>query len=414
MSDRWKSIYIGIFITAAFGVIVFLILFLKPTIGDGKKNLKVRFTNIASINKGTRVTYAGRPVGQVVKIEEIPNARTEKTDANGRIYYYQLDLSVDSSIDIYKSDEISICTSGLMGERSIAILPKAPPSGETLQKTGDEILYSNSIDPFENTINHLGKAAAKADKALAHFDEWFTQNSPALARTAANLGDVAHSMDSVLKTIDNQNLIPSIKESLELVSDNMREIHSAISDDRLLSRLSSLIADLNEAVVIFSSDGANTLANLNQITHDIATGTGTLGRLLNSEDFYLRFNSLMSKSETLMNDINHYGLLFQYNKKWQKSRTQKANVANALESPKEFREFFEHELDEIGASLGRVSDVLDRADQGKERGIIMQNSAFQRDFTVLMRQVKALNDAIRLFNQDLVSKWDDAAESNNR
>ena len=146
------------------------------------------------------------------------------------------------------------------------------------------------------------------------------------------------------------------------------------------------------------------MANLNQITHDIATGSGTLGRILNNEDFYLRLNSLMSKSEMLMNDINHYGLLFQYNKQWQKCRTKKANIANALESPKEFKEFFEHEIDEISASLGRVAEVLDRADQDKEREIIMQNSAFQRDFVVLLRQVKALNDAIRLFNQDLVSK----------
>jgi phospholipid/cholesterol/gamma-HCH transport system substrate-binding protein len=181
----------------------------------------------------------------------------------------------------------------------------------------------------------------------------------------------------------------------------------------LLTHLNSLIADLNEAVITFSSDGANTLANLNQITHDLCTGSGTLGRLLNGDDFYLRLNSLMSKSETLMNDINHYGLLFQYNKQWQKSRTKKANIANALESPKEFKEYFEREIDEISTSLGRISEVLDRADQGKEREEIMQNGAFQRDFAVLLRQVKALNDAIRLFNQDIITKWDNSKQQDN-
>ncbi len=404
MSDRWKSIFIGIFVMAAFGIMVSLILFLKPTIGDGKKNLKVRFTNIAGINKGTRVTYAGRPIGQVLKIEEIPNARDEKSDSSGRLYYYQLQLRIDSGITVYTSDDISICTSGLMGERSVAILPKAPLPGQPLQKTNDEVLYANSIDALENTFNQINRVAVKAENTLNHFDEWFTQSSGAITRAASNIGDVAQSMNSVLTSVENQNLVTSIKESIDLVSDNMRELHSAFSDDRLLSRLSSLVSDLNEAVVVFSSDGANTLANLNQITHDIATGSGTIGRLLNGEDFYLRLNSLMSKSEMLMNDINHYGLLFQYNKQWQKSRTKKANIANALESPKEFKEFFEHEIDEISASLGRVSEVLDRADQDKEREIIMQNSAFQRDFVVLLRQVKALNDAIRLFNQDLVSK----------
>jgi len=414
MSDRWKSICIGIFVTAAFGIVVALTLFLKPTIGDGKNTIKARFSNITGINRGTRVTYAGRPIGQVIKIEEIPNARDEKSDPAGRIYYYQLLLKVDSRINIYTTDEISICTSGLMGERSVAIMPKTPPSDQPLVKISGEILYANSIDPFENTFNQIGRVAAKAEKTLAHVDDWFTQYSPAIARAASNVGDMAQAMNNVLITIENQNIVPSLKDSIDLVSDNMRELHSAFVDDRLLSRISSLIADLNETVVILTSDGANTLANLNQITHDLVAGSGTLGRLLNGEDFYLRLNSLMNKSETLMNDINHYGLLFQYNKQWQKTRSKKANLANALESPKQFKEYFEHEIDEIGASLGRISDVLDRADQGKDREAIMQNSAFQRDFVVLLRQVKALNDAIRLFNQDLVSKWDPATEEGPR
>jgi len=405
MSDRWKSILIGIFITAAFSIIAALILFLKPTIGDGKKHLKARFTNIAGICKGTRVTYAGRPVGQVTKIEEIPNARNETADQAGRIYNYQLVLKIDSSIDVYTSDEISICTSGLMGERSVAIIPKTPPLGVEMKKIGDETLYANSTDPFETAFNQINRVAAKAEKTIDHFDEWFVQNSPDIARATTNVGNLAQSMNLVLTSIDDQNLVSSVKESINLVSDNMRDLHSAFTDDQLLTRLSSLIADLNEAVVILSSDGANTLSNLNQITHDICAGSGTLGRLLNGDDFYLRLNSLMSKTETLMNDINHYGLLFHYNKQWQKNRTKKANVANALESPKEFKEYFEHEVDEIGASLGRISEVLDRADQGTERAEIMQNNAFQRDFAVLLRQVKALNDAIRLFNQDLITKW---------
>lgn len=411
MSDRWKSIFIGIFVTAAFGIITALILFLKPTIGDGKTNLKARFTNIAGISKGTRVTYAGRPVGEVVQIEEIPNAREETADALGRIYNYQLQLKIDSRINVYTTDEVSICTSGLMGERSVAILPKAAQPDQLLKKISDEILYASSTDPFETTVNQIGRLAAKAEKTIDSLDDWFTQYSPAIGRAAASVGDVAYSMNNVLTSVDNQNLVASVKESIDLVSDNMRELRSAFSEDQLLTRLSSLVNDLNEAIVIFSSDGASTLSNLNQITHDLAAGSGTLGRLLNGDDFYLRLNSLMSKSETLMNDINHYGLLFQYNKQWQKSRTKKATLANALESPKEFKEYFEREIDDISTSLGRISEVLDRADQGKEREEIMQNGAFQRDFVVLQRQVKALNDAILLFNQDLISKWDNTSEN---
>jgi phospholipid/cholesterol/gamma-HCH transport system substrate-binding protein len=406
MSDCWKNIWIGIFVTTAFSIVVGLILFLKPSIGDGKKSLNVRFANITGINKGTRVTYAGRPIGQVIKIEEIPNAREESIDNSGRVYYYQLRLRIDSTISVYTSDEISICTSGLMGERSIAIIPRKPLEGQTLQIVGDRIIYANSIDPLENTINHIGRVAAKAEKSLDHFDGWFRDYSAALGRAVTTVGDMAEGIHTVLNTIEKQNLVSSIKESVDLASDNMREIHLAFSDDKLLTRLASLIADLNETIVLFSHDGANTLANLNQITHDIANGSGTIGHLLHGDDFYIRLNSLMSKSEMLMNDINHYGVLFQYNKQWQKNRTKKANLVNALESPKQFKSFFENEMDEIGASLGRIAELLDRADQDKERQAILENLGFQKDFAVLLRQVKALNDAVNLFNQDLISRWE--------
>ncbi|MBF8262751.1 MAG: MlaD protein [Parachlamydiales bacterium] len=407
MTDRWKNIMIGIFVTSAFAIGVALVLFLKPTYGDGKKILKVRFANISGLNKGTRVTYAGRPIGQVMKIEEIPNARSDSTDESGRVYYYQLLLRVDSHISVFTCDDISICTSGLMGERSIAILPKAPSVGPSPVPLVDQIVFANSIDAIESTFNQVGRIAIKAERTLDRVDDWFKQNAPTLAIAAANLSNAAQSVHTTLSTIEQQNLVPALKDSLNLASDNMRLLRSSLDDDRLLTRLASLVRDLDETAVIFNTDGARTLSNLNQISKDLATGSGTIGRFLNGDDFYLRLSSLMSKSETLMNDINHYGLLFQYNKQWQKNRTKKANIASALDSPKEFKAYFESEIDEIGASIGRISELIDRADQDKERDKIAQNAGFQRDVAVLLRQIKALNDSIRLFNQDIVAKLEE-------
>ncbi len=114
MTDRVKNILIGLFVTGALAVLIAFVLFLKPTIGDGKKMLSVRFTNIAGISVGTRVTFAGKPVGEVIHIRELSKAR-DHADEQGRIYLYQLTLKIDSSVDVYSSDEISIKTTGLMG-----------------------------------------------------------------------------------------------------------------------------------------------------------------------------------------------------------------------------------------------------------------------------------------------------------
>ena len=404
MNPRWKNIMIGTFVLVAFAIGVVLILFLKPQFGDGKKTLNVRFANISGINKGTRVTYAGRPIGEVVRIEEIANARLEAADESGRVYYYQLLLRIDSKIMVYTSDEIAICSTGLMGEKSVAILPKAPAPGSAPKQITDQMIYANSNDPIESTFNQIGRVAAKAERTIDRVDDWIKQSGPTLANAAKGLSDATQSLNTVLASVNQQNLIPALKETLDVTNDNMRLLRSAFNDDQLLSRLATLIKELNEAAVVFNTDGAKVIGNLSQITHDLSTGSGTLGHLIAGDDFYLRINSLMSKSETLMNDINHYGLLFQYNKQWQKSRTKKANLMNSLDSPKEFKEFFEGEIDGISTSLGRISEMLDRADQDNQRDKILMNDAFKRDFTILLRQSKALNDSLRLFNQDLTAK----------
>ena len=169
MTDRMKNILIGLFVAGAISIIVALVLFLKPTVGDGKKSLSVRFTNIAGISVGTRVTFAGKPVGEVIHIKELENAR-EHANERGPIYMYQLTLKLDSSVDVYSTDEIAIKTTGLMGEKSIAILPKASFDKPSHIVT-DQVVYANSTDALENTFNQVTKVASRLETAVSRLDQ---------------------------------------------------------------------------------------------------------------------------------------------------------------------------------------------------------------------------------------------------
>lgn len=405
MTERWKNILIGSFVAAAFAIGVLLVFFLKPTIGDGKKTIQVRFANISGINKGTRVTYAGKPIGEVVKIVQISDAREAALDKEGRVYSYQLALRYDSRFTVYETDEIAIRTTGLMGEKSIAILPKAAAAFSPL--SDNSVLYANSVDPIDNTITRIGKVAAKAEESIDRFDTWFKDNAPMLSHATASIGGAAQSFDSLLAQVHEASLVSSTKQSLDVLTDNMLLIRSALIDDELLSRFSSLLTSLSESSNILNTEGAATLRNLDKITHNLATGSGTLGRFLKNDDFYLRLNSLMSKSETLMNDINHFGVLFQYNKTWQRSRTKRANLLRSLDTPEEFKTYFEGEIDSINTALGRISEMMNRAEQEEEKARIVQSEPFRRDFAQLLRQVEGLSDSLKLFNQDLVAKIDE-------
>ncbi|MEI8126176.1 MAG: MlaD family protein, partial [Parachlamydiaceae bacterium] len=96
MADQFKNLMIGLFVTAAAAIIIFILMFLHPNIGDNGKTLHVLFTDVDKITIGTRVTYAGKPIGEVIAITEVPDALHKKTDSSGQLYAYDLTLLVDS------------------------------------------------------------------------------------------------------------------------------------------------------------------------------------------------------------------------------------------------------------------------------------------------------------------------------
>lgn len=402
MTDKMKNILIGLFVSAAVTLVISMILFLDPRIGDGKKTLEVRFANIAGIVLGTRVTFAGKPVGEVVAIHEIQDARKAPADETGRVYFYQLVLKIDSSVDIYNYDEIAIRTTGLMGEKSIAIIPKQPPSGKIASLITDQIMTANSIDPLDNTLNQITKASNRMETSLEHLDSWFVNNQNSISESIQSLNLFLNRGEDILASVEEVGLVPSVKQATNLLNDNLNLVKSGLEDDQLFYKISSLVTSLKETANIFNTDGAYALHNIHQITRDLASGTGTLGRLITGEDFYLRLSSLLGKGETLMNDINHYGLLFQYDKHWQRSRTKKANLLKSLDTPKEFRSYFEGEVDSINTSLGRLTELLDHA--GIERQKIVENESFKQQFGTLLRSVQGLSDSLKLYNEGLVAE----------
>jgi len=399
MKDSLKNTLIGLFVASAIAIAVVIVMFLDPNVGDGGQILKVRFTNVAGIGVGTRVSYAGKPVGEVARISEVAKARELPTDERGRVFLYELELKVDSHVRVYTTDEIAIRTTGLMGEKSIAILPNAM-TGQS--KIHQDIIYANSIDPLENTFAQTSKAASTIQLTAGHLDGWFLENQKNLAQSIQSFDQTMRGVNETLKTIQDEKLIGSLRESSDRLADNLTLIHQALKEDGLLHKTANLVANLDQTTTYLNTEGVQLMRHMNQIGRDIATGTGTLGRFINNDDFYLRLSSIMGKAETLMNDINHYGILFQYDKGWQRSRTKRANQVKALETPGEFRSVFEGEVDTIQASRGRLSELIGRAESVENREKIFQSEAFKLSFGTLFRQAQSLADALKLYNEELV------------
>ncbi|MBS0620617.1 MAG: MCE family protein [Verrucomicrobia bacterium] len=394
MGEQTRNMFIGAFVIGACAVIVWIILFLKPGVGDGKQTLYVRFSNINRINIGTRVLFAGKPVGEVVAIEEIYDARQKPSvDLLGQIYTYQLVLKVDSKVKVYDTDEITIQTSGLLGEKSIAIIPEKAPKGVTAKQITNQPMYAESVDPLENVLYELSDLASDMQKTFQQATAWLEKHGEEVAGSIRSFGGAMDEVRTATHSLNEQQIVQEVKIAVQNFSDTVCDVQDA------LAKLDEGEVFDNAGIVMKNFRGAS--ENIDLITSKIASGQGTLGRIVEGDDLYLRVNAVMSKIDTLMNDINHYGILFHLNKSWQRERTQKITALNALDTPMGFRSYFEKEVDQINTAMSRLGMLVEKAQDSKEREAIFGDSKFRKDFAELLRQADELSSNLKLYNQQL-------------
>lgn len=388
MPNQAKSVMIGIFVVAACALIIFILMFLHPTVGDNAKTLRVRFGDVDKVNIGTRVTYAGRPVGEVVEIKEVENARHEHINHKGEVYVYELTLKVDSSVDVFNIDEIAVRTSGLLGEKNIAIIPTPIKPGDKVYKIENQIIYGVPTGSVEDAFKEFGNLARKFDKALDNIIDVFDEIKK--DRIVENIGATMKNFKEITGAINK----PDEWES------TLANVHHF--SERLNTSMDSVDKTLDEFHT-GSISFRDMTGKGNDIIAGVGRGEGSLGHILVGDDLYLRLTSILSKGETAMDDVNQYGVLFHTNKRWQRRQAQRMNLMAQLSTPQAFSRYFNEELNQINSSLNRVSLVLSENDYECYPQYLMQNPEFINKFADLLKKFDKMEEDIKMYNQQLVN-----------
>lgn len=370
---------IGIFVLAAFGIIIFMMLFLHPNISNEGKTLRVRFADIDKITAGTRVTFAGKPVGEVVEVREIENG--ERIDKNNSVYIYELELAVDTSVSVYTTDMILSRTSGLLGEKSVAILPQVAKKGEKRILVTDEILYANETGSVESTLKEFTELTNKIERTLDDVIEAFGILRE--KKTWDNIGDTIKNVQEMTAAINETKIWVDAAEAAK----NINSITAVFNDPAKLNGVFDNLAAM-------SNSGKNILSGIER-------GDGSLGKILVKDDFYLRLASLMSKAEVILNDVNHYGVLFHLDKGWQRLRARRLNLLQTLQTPQEFRNYFNDEIDSIAVTLQRVSMVIEEVESLPCQSL-WQDPNYVKVYSELLRRVATLEEYLQMYNQQVV------------
>lgn len=408
MPTSIKNILIGIFVITAIGIVIFILLFLHPSVGDNAKTLRVRFNDIDKVNVGTRVTYAGKPVGEVISIEELPEARTSRTAKNGEIFVYELVLKVDSGVDVFNTDVITLRTSGLLGERNIEIDPQPLKPGEALKKVEDEVLYAAISTSVEDTMKQIGALSEKFGVVLDDFHEFMSE-----IKKEAIVNKVSKSADNILEITENLNqkekwhqILDNLVKVSERVNHSWNTVDASIQNAYSLSdRANQSWTTVDRTISDFqaTAQNANVFAEkANQIIDYTRQGKGNVGQLFVGDDLYLRLKSILHKGEVVMDDMNHYGLLFHLDKRWQRLQGRRLRLLEKLCNPNEFAKYFNEEMDQISSSLSRVSVVLNESECYPQS--LIYNPQFTQRFSELLRRVENMEQTLKIYNEQVISQ----------
>ena len=205
------------------------LLFLHPTPGDEAFIFRVRFQNVDKIAPGTRVTFAGKPVGEVKEVTLLQEAFAPRTKSLELIYPYELKIAIDSSVHVYKSDEISVKTAGLMGEHFIAIIPRPVRKDSEPTLVGPEdVLFASQPGSVEDTFGEISAVAKKADQTMETLISLIEKHEENLFQTTEAIRKAAEQLEVLLKTINEEegSLAKLIKDPT-LYNDLTSTLHNA-------------------------------------------------------------------------------------------------------------------------------------------------------------------------------------------
>lgn len=392
MRDYMKNVIIGIFVVSALAIVTFILLYLHPSTGDEGQVLFARFTDIDKVNVGTLVTFAGKKVGEVAAILELQDGREGPKDDYGHVYVYELKLLIDSHVEVYDTDQISLRTSGLLGERSVSIMPMAPPEGVIPKKLNDkDIIYATQIGSVEDAVKEFKEVADNFDRALKNVSEILEDARK--EELVKHVTTVFHNLGDITTALNRPNEWTAILKNI----------------DKFTGEFATRLPKSWDTLDFTLSDARTAAGNAKVVFADVSSGQGSLGRLLVKDDLYLGLKSVMNKAETVMDDINHYGVMFHNDKGWQRLRARRMNLLAQLSTPQEFRNYFNEEMNQITTSLSRVTMILDKADLcwsyldcGYGPFCLLDDPEFAKVFSELMRRIATMEEALNAYNQQLI------------
>lgn len=273
------------------GIVLFILGFgyLKSSpIFDNNKTFYAVYTHVGGLQPGTVVSINGFNVGKVKDIRF--------KDAQGNLL---VTFSVSNDFEFSKNSIAELYDTGIIGGKGIQIRPvfdTAPlaASGDTLItsiKPGITELVQQKLTPLQLKVED---AVANADSLLINVNEILDNDAKQnLRETISGLNTLVASFQgsaSALNTLlaQNQSRLDSSVANVAVITANVATLTDSLNNAGLAETLSAL-------------DG--TVKNLDVLLSRIASGEGSIGKLMKDEKMYDNLNKASRELNLLLQDF---------------------------------------------------------------------------------------------------------------
>ncbi|MEX0997574.1 MAG: MlaD family protein [Flavobacteriaceae bacterium] len=252
------------------------------------RNFFVVYDNVEGLALSSPVTLNGLKVGKVQEIIINPG------DAKLIVKF-----NIEKDFVFSNQSVARIYGGGIIGGKSLAIVPDY--ESRTPAKSGDTLRGEIEEGIMELVNDRLSPLQAKIESAVVGVDS--------LMLSVNEVMD-PKSRKSLRETIDNLHKITTSfavsSTSLEnLLKGNEQKLNNTFENldvtTQNLSKLSDSLANINVGQIV--NELETTLANFKELSENLNSGEGTLGKLMKDESLYTNLEYATKQLEELLQDI---------------------------------------------------------------------------------------------------------------
>jgi len=269
-----NTVRIGIFVSAALLLLAYFILKIEDiSLFSGKERVvEAAFDTVAGLDDKSSVRVAGVRVGRVDGIR-----------LSGDLAY--VSLLLERPVELREGASAAIANMGLLGDKYVELNPgpaSAPPLAE------GAVLVGSSPVGMDQAIERFNGIAVSIDEALTAMDP--AASGETVRRLLESLEATAETIRAVVAS--NQNQFSGTMRNFERFSVVLAEELPRIAEqtNRVIATFESILAENRgdarasmEQLAAATQTLRKSLEHIESISGKIASGEGTMGKLLNDE-----------------------------------------------------------------------------------------------------------------------------------